>query len=246
MPIPRRQLERATRCGCGSIASSPPLSSAARSSGSSRSPCCSTRCWMTGCCASTWRFSPISRRDSPTKAGFKPAIVGSIWVIGLTGVLTVPVGIGAAIYLELYAPDNWLTRIIQLNIANLAGVPSIIYGILGLALFVRFMDLGRSVARRCADDVAARAADRHHRVAGGAAGGADIAPRRRAGARRDALADDPGPDSAGRLPRDDDGRHPRPLARHGRDGAADHDRRVPVRAVHARIRRRLARVAHSR
>lgn len=80
------------------------------------------------------------------KAGFHPAIVGSIWVIGLTGVLTVPVGIGAAIYLELYAPDNWLTRIIQINIANLAGVPSIIYGILGLALFVRFLDLGRSVA----------------------------------------------------------------------------------------------------
>ncbi len=81
-----------------------------------------------------------------TKAGFNPAIIGSIWVIGLTGVLTVPVGIGAAIYLELYAPDNWLRRIIQINIANLAGVPSIIYGILGLALFVRFMDLGRSVA----------------------------------------------------------------------------------------------------
>ena len=81
----------------------------------------------------------------PKKAGFNPAIVGSIWVIGLTGVLTVPVGIGAAIYLELYAPDNWLTRIIQINIANLAGVPSIIYGILGLALFVRFLDLGRSV-----------------------------------------------------------------------------------------------------
>ncbi len=80
------------------------------------------------------------------KAGFNPAIVGSIWVIGLTGVLTVPVGIGAAIYLELYAPDNWLRRIIQINIANLAGVPSIIYGILGLALFVRFLDLGRSVA----------------------------------------------------------------------------------------------------
>jgi phosphate transport system permease protein len=80
------------------------------------------------------------------RAGFNPAIVGSIWVIGLTGILTIPVGIGAAIYLELYAGDNWLTRIIQVNITNLAGVPSIIYGILGLALFVRFMDFGRSVA----------------------------------------------------------------------------------------------------
>ena len=80
------------------------------------------------------------------KAGFKPAIVGSIWVIGLTGVICIPIGIGAAIYLELYAPNNWLTKLIQLNIANLAGVPSIIYGILGLALFVRFLDFGRSVA----------------------------------------------------------------------------------------------------
>ena len=80
------------------------------------------------------------------RSGFKVGIVGSIWVIGLTGVICIPIGIGAAIYLELYAPNNWLTKLIQLNIANLAGVPSIIYGILGLALFVRFADLGRSVA----------------------------------------------------------------------------------------------------
>jgi phosphate transport system permease protein len=79
------------------------------------------------------------------QAGFRPAIVGSIWVIGMTAVICVPVGMGAAIYLELYAAQNWLTRVIQLNIANLAGVPSIIYGMLGLALFVREADLGRSV-----------------------------------------------------------------------------------------------------
>ncbi len=79
------------------------------------------------------------------KAGFKPAIAGSLWVMGVTAVLTIPVGMGAAIYLELYAPRNWITRFIQINIANLAGVPSIIYGILGLALFVRAMQLERSV-----------------------------------------------------------------------------------------------------
>ncbi len=81
----------------------------------------------------------------PDQAGFKPAIYGSLWVMGGTALMTVPIGMGAAIYLELYAPKNWLTRLIQLNIANLAGVPSIIYGLLGLALFVRFMDLGRVV-----------------------------------------------------------------------------------------------------
>jgi phosphate transport system permease protein len=79
------------------------------------------------------------------RAGFKPAIAGSIWVMLVTAVLTIPIGMGAAIYLELYARDHWLTRIIQVNIANLAGVPSIIYGILGLALFVRAMQLERSV-----------------------------------------------------------------------------------------------------
>lgn len=79
------------------------------------------------------------------RAGFKPAIWGSVWVIGLTAFLTVPVGMGAAIYLELYAGNNWWTRLVQINIANLAGVPSIIYGILGLAIFVRLMDFGRSV-----------------------------------------------------------------------------------------------------
>lgn len=79
------------------------------------------------------------------KAGFKPAIYGSAWVIGLTAVMTVPVGVGAAIYLELYAGDHWWTRLIQINIANLAGVPSIIYGILGLALFVRLLQFERSV-----------------------------------------------------------------------------------------------------
>jgi phosphate transport system permease protein len=79
------------------------------------------------------------------RAGFNPAIVGSIWVMGVTAVLTIPIGMGAAIYLELYAGRSWITRFIQLNIANLAGVPSIIYGILGLALFVRAMELERSV-----------------------------------------------------------------------------------------------------
>ena len=79
------------------------------------------------------------------RAGFEPAIWGSVWVMGITALLTIPIGMGAAIYLELYAAKNWLTRFIQINIANLAGVPSIIYGILGLALFVRAMELQRSV-----------------------------------------------------------------------------------------------------
>ena len=73
-------------------------------------------------------------------AGVRTAILGSLWTILFTILLAFPIGVGAAIYLEEYATDNWLNRIIQTNINNLAGVPSIIYGILGLAIFVRALE----------------------------------------------------------------------------------------------------------
>tara|TARA_Y100001934_G_C12340523_1_gene769945 strand:- start:827 stop:1699 length:873 start_codon:yes stop_codon:yes gene_type:complete len=81
----------------------------------------------------------------PEKAGIKSALYGTLWLVSLTALFSIPTGVLAAIYLEEYAPRNRLTRFIELNIANLAGVPSIVYGILGLALFVRFMGLERSV-----------------------------------------------------------------------------------------------------
>ena len=74
-----------------------------------------------------------------------PAVVGSIWLLGLTTVIAFPLGLGTAIWLEEYAPNNRLRRIIQLNISNLAAVPSIVYGILGLAVFVRAFAFGRSL-----------------------------------------------------------------------------------------------------
>ena len=73
-------------------------------------------------------------------AGVRTAIFGSLWTILFTILLAFPIGVGAAIYLEEYASDNWLNRVIQTNINNLAGVPSIIYGILGLAIFVRTLE----------------------------------------------------------------------------------------------------------
>jgi len=78
-------------------------------------------------------------------AGIYPALVGSIFLIVLTAIFTVFLGVGAAIYLEEYAPDNRITRFIEANIANLAGVPSIVYGLLGLAIFVRAVGLGSSL-----------------------------------------------------------------------------------------------------
>jgi len=93
----------------------------------------------------SWQFLTSYPSRHPEQAGILAALVGSIYVIALTAALAVPVGVGAAIYLEEYARSSRLSRIIEINIANLAGVPSIIYGLLGLGLFVRAMSMGRSV-----------------------------------------------------------------------------------------------------
>ncbi|MGH9179559.1 MAG: phosphate ABC transporter permease PstA [Acidimicrobiales bacterium] len=81
----------------------------------------------------------------PARAGIKAALYGSLWLMGLTALLSFPIGVGAAIYLEEFAPRNRLTRLIEANIANLAGVPSVVYGILGLGVFVRFFGMGPSL-----------------------------------------------------------------------------------------------------
>jgi phosphate transport system permease protein len=81
----------------------------------------------------------------PERAGLKSALFGTMWLILLTALVSVPVGMAAAVYLHEYAKRNRLTRFIELNIANLAGVPSIVYGILGLAVFIRICNFGRSL-----------------------------------------------------------------------------------------------------
>lgn len=86
------------------------------------------------------RFVVRPQSSEPLRAGVRTAILGSLWTIAITILFSFPVGVGAAIYLEEYAGDSWLNRTIQTNINNLAGVPSIIYGILGLAIFVRALE----------------------------------------------------------------------------------------------------------
>jgi len=81
----------------------------------------------------------------PARAGIKSALVGTLWLISLTAVFSIPIGVAGAIYLEEYASRTRLNTAIEISIANLAGVPSIVYGMLGLAIFVRWMALGRSV-----------------------------------------------------------------------------------------------------
>jgi phosphate transport system permease protein len=93
----------------------------------------------------SWQFITgfASRRAS--QAGIWHALTGSIVVIAVTGLIAVPIGVAAAIYLEEYGGRSLVARLIELNITNLAAVPSIIYGLLGLGLFVRAMGMGRSV-----------------------------------------------------------------------------------------------------
>ncbi len=93
------------------------------------------RSWLTG------DFLTKPQSSTPEAAGVRTAILGSLWVIVITILFSFPVGVGAAVYLEEYAADNRLNRILQTNINNLAGVPSIIYGMLGLAIFVRALEM---------------------------------------------------------------------------------------------------------
>ncbi len=81
----------------------------------------------------------------PAKAGIKSALVGSVWIISLTALFAFPIGVGTAVYLEEYSKKSWYNTFLQLNISNLAGVPSIVYGILGLTVFVRMLNFGRSI-----------------------------------------------------------------------------------------------------
>ena len=93
----------------------------------------------------SWDFLTSYPSRRAAQAGILPALVGSAYLMGLTALFAIPVGVGAALYLEEYARPGRLTTIIELNISTLAGVPSIIYGLLGLEIFVRVVGLGRSV-----------------------------------------------------------------------------------------------------
>ncbi|MBS96448.1 MAG: phosphate ABC transporter permease PstA [SAR202 cluster bacterium] len=93
----------------------------------------------------SWTFVSSYPSRFPEKAGILSALVGSIWLMGLTGIFAVPLGIGTAVYLEEYAPKNKFTQFLEINISNLAGVPSIVYGLLGLAVFVGALNMGRTL-----------------------------------------------------------------------------------------------------
>ena len=92
-----------------------------------------------------WQFIDSFPSRFPERAGIKSALVGTIWLIALVALISIPIGVSAALYLEEFAKQGRISRLVEVNIANLAGVPSIVYGILGLAIFVRFLALERSL-----------------------------------------------------------------------------------------------------
>ncbi|MEM9770013.1 MAG: phosphate ABC transporter permease PstA [Cyanobacteria bacterium P01_D01_bin.73] len=96
----------------------------------------------------SWDFLTSFPSRKAERAGLLSALVGTIWVMLIVAVVSFPLGVGAGIYLEEFAEDSWFARVIEININNLAGVPSIIYGLLGLQVFVRWMQPitgGRSI-----------------------------------------------------------------------------------------------------
>lgn len=98
-----------------------------------------------GASAIDWQFLTAMPRDGMRAGGIFPAIVGTLWLTLGTALAAIPIGVGGAIYLAEYARDTWLTRAIRLAIINLAGVPSVVYGLFGLGLFVLFLQFGTSI-----------------------------------------------------------------------------------------------------
>jgi len=98
-----------------------------------------------GASAINWEFLTASPRDGMKAGGLLPAIVGTLLLTLGTAIVAVPIGVGAAIYLSEYAGDNTLTRAIRIAIINLAGIPSVVYGLFGLGLFVIFLNFGTSI-----------------------------------------------------------------------------------------------------
>ena len=95
--------------------------------------------------AISWEFLFSDPRDGMTAGGIFPALVGTIWLVAVALLVSVPLGIAAALYLSEFAPDNWFTRLINLAIINLAGVPSIVHALFGVGAFVIFFGFGTSI-----------------------------------------------------------------------------------------------------
>ncbi len=102
-----------------------------------------------GARAINWEFLTAMPRNGMKAGGILPAIVGTLILTSGTALVAIPIGVGGAIYLSEYARDTWLTRAIRLAIINLAGIPSVVYGLFGLGMFVLFLQFGTSILAGC-------------------------------------------------------------------------------------------------
>jgi len=98
-----------------------------------------------GAPALSWEFITQMPRGGMREGGLLPAIIGTLWLTAGTAVFAVPLGVAMAIYLAEYASDNLLTRLVRLSIINLSGIPSVVYGLFGLGMFVLFLGFGSSI-----------------------------------------------------------------------------------------------------
>lgn len=101
--------------------------------------------FVNGIGAINWEFLSQVPREGMKAGGIFPAIVGTLLLTLGTAIVAIPIGVGGAIYLAEYAPDSWMTRSIRLAIINLAGIPSVVYGLFGLGMFVLFLHMGTSI-----------------------------------------------------------------------------------------------------
>ena len=102
-----------------------------------------------GCGVINWTFLTSAPKNGMTEGGIFPAIIGTFSVTVITAVMAIPMGMGCAIYLNEYARDTLITRLIRMAIRNLSGVPSIVYGLFGVILFVQMMNLGTCILSAC-------------------------------------------------------------------------------------------------
>jgi hypothetical protein len=184
-----------------------------------------------------WDFLTSFPSRKAEHAGILSAAVGTSLIMLLTALVALPIGVAAAIYLEEYAPKNWLTAIIEINVTNLAGVPSIVYGLLALGLFVYQFNLGNSILSAGLTLALPDPADHHRRDARVAARGPEGDTRGGVRARCNALGGHQGSRASVFHGRHPDGPDPRPVACHRRDRADHHDRCVELHRVPATVAR---------
>ncbi len=165
--------------------------------------------------ALSWEFLTQNPQSYMTAGGIWAPLVGTFYLVFISLAVAAPIGVLAGVYLNEYAGDHWGTRIVNMAVVNLAGVPSIVHALFGVGAFVLFAGMGRSVLAAALHAGDHDAAGDHHQHPGGAGGGAAVVPGSVLEHGRQPLADHPHDRPAERHQRHPDGRDPPGVARGG-------------------------------